>query len=133
MADNSPLPPPGPKLDITLGNRNPATGRFNFVRGADGDVSFDATQQHAVVTSALEDKNAYWADFNHGSDLHTLESINARTESQAEAMVLDAEAPLVQANIVSSLTATAVPDRQHGRLGIDVHYKTPAGAQKVSL
>jgi phage gp46-like protein len=73
-------------MDITLGNRNEYSKRFNFVRGDDGDVSFDDSEAHAVMTSVVERKRSYWADATHGSELFELRNLTSRTPSQAEAV-----------------------------------------------
>ena len=119
---------PTPGTDITLGNRSDATARFNFVKGADGDVSFDDTEGHAVMTSATEDKGGYWADPNHGNEAAQLKSLTSGTPSQAEAMTTDAEAPLVQAGSIENLVVTS--SRQgFGKLVTEISWMTPGGTQ----
>lgn len=118
--------------DITLGNRSEATGRYNFVIGADGDVSFDDTEAHAVMTSIIEHQGSYWADANHGSKLYTLKNVSSRTPSQAEAMVHDGLQSLEDAKTIDAaatvVNATTVRGAV-GRLDIDVSWATPAGAR----
>jgi len=75
-------------MDITMGNRSESSGRFNFVRGADGDVSFDDTETHAVMTSVIEQKRGYWANREHGTGLRQVKSLTRRTPSQVEAEAL---------------------------------------------
>jgi phage gp46-like protein len=117
--------------DIALGNRSAATGRYNFVRGDDGDVLFDSTEAHAVMTSVIEHKRFYWADSNHGSDLHTLKHLSSRTPSEAEAVVLDGLKPIEDANLIdgkqTTVTATRARGSSVGRLDIDIGWETPAG------
>lgn len=94
-------------MDITLGSRDAVTGRFNFVLGADGDVSFDDTEAHAVMTSVAERRGSYWADPNHGSNLYTLSNITSRAPSLAEALAKDGVAALVRDGVIAGVTATA--------------------------
>jgi phage gp46-like protein len=117
-------------VDITLGPRR-SNGRFGFVKTADGDVQFDDTQAHAVVTSAVEQQGSWVFDPTHGSKLYTLRSLTAKTPSQAEAMVLEAEAPLEQDNAVVGVTASAKAElnqgQRTGRLDVQIKWTTPGG------
>ena len=117
-------------IDITLGNRSEESGCFNFVRGADGDVSFDETGAHAVVTSVIERKGTNVFDRTHGSDLWKLRSLTSRTPSQAEAETLAACQPLEDANEVQQVEAFAEADPKAGnRLKLDVSWK-PGTAER---
>jgi hypothetical protein len=123
-------------MDITLDSttRNPATGRFNFARGADGDVAFDDTEAHAVVTAVLEERKKWWADQNSGSDLYTVQSLTARTPSQAEAMIRASLSLLEAAGAISVRAVVVTPDRKTQRLVAEVTWTTPSGAAgKASL
>lgn len=118
--------------DITLGNRSEATGRYNFVLGADGDVSFDDTEAHAVMTSVIEHKGKYWADASHGSDLYLLKSITSKTPSQAVALTHDGLQPLEDAKMIDAASTTvnaAVVRGAAGRVDIDIGWTTPVGAR----
>ena len=115
-------------MDITIGNRNELSKRFNFVRGADGDVSFDDTEAHAVITSVIEHRRSYWVDPNHGSELFTLKNLSSRTPSQAEAMTIDSVAQLEADSVIVNPQATAAAVRSLGRLTIDLSWTTPSGA-----
>lgn len=118
------------KMDITLGARNEVTKRFNFVRGADNDVSFDDTEAHAVMTSVMEDKASCWYDPTHGSDLFLLENLTSRTPSQAEAMILDALTPLEAGAIVNPVAeakAGTLSSTGGGTLNAKVRWTTPGG------
>ena len=116
------------KEDITLGNRSQQTGRFNFVIGEDGDVSFDGTQAHAVMTSVAERRGGWWADQNHGSDLLKFKSLTFNTPSQAEATVREALKPLEDANMIVIKSVVARARRGLlGRLGVNVSWTTPDG------
>lgn len=114
-------------MDITIGNRSEETGRFNFVLGADGDVSFDDTEAHAVVGSALEFQGAWWADPEHGSTLAQLRNLTARTPSQADASLRAAEAPLEAAGAITGLQVQVEQDRRYGRLLVDLAWTTAGG------
>jgi len=116
-------------MDITLGARDANSGRFNFVwtDGPDSDVSFDDTEAHAVVTSAIEEKGTAWWDENHGSDLRKMRNITSRTPSEAEATVLAAEQPLEQDGSILNVKATATREGLN-RLDVEVSWTTPSGA-----
>ena len=116
-------------MDITIGNRSQATGRFNFVRGEDGDVAFDETEAHAVMTSVIEKRGSYWADPEHGSDLFTLKNLTTRTPSQAEAMALEAVLPLEEANAISNVAARARAVRDTGRLELELAWQAPGSEE----
>lgn len=121
-------------MDISLGERSQLTGRFNFVRDPEtGDVAFDKTEAHAVVCSALEDLEGYWADSTHGSELYKLQNLTSRTPSMAEAMVLAAEQPLEQANRVSdvSVEARSARSAEAAQLFIDLHWRAPDGSMQT--
>ena len=117
--------------DISLGNQSAATGRYNFVISeTDGDVSFDDTEAHAVMTSVIEHRGTNPFDTTHGSDLHTLRNMTSRTPSQATAMALDGLQSLEADNtVVAGSTVTAKAKRVDGvnRLDLDVTWTTPAG------
>jgi phage gp46-like protein len=127
----TPFVPPAGNLDITIGNQNPLTGRFNFVMGADGDVQFDTTQAHAVMTSVIERRGSYWADPTHGSDLFTLQHLLLRTPSQAEAMALDALIPLEESNAIGKVSAVASNNKDTGRLSVDLTWEAPGQDQST--
>ena len=115
-------------MDITIGNRSAQTNRFNFVKGQDGDVSFDDTEAHAVITSVCEKKGTYWFDSTHGSNLANLRSLTSRTPSQAEAETLDSTDSLIRDKSVATVSATAAAIRSSGRLALEVSWTTPSGS-----
>lgn len=115
-------------MDITIGNRSELSGRFNFVRGEDGDVKFDDTEAHEVVTSVIEKRRSYWANRNHGSDLRTLRSLTSRTPSQAEQTALASLDRAIQAQRITRVVATARAQRSRGRLLLDLRWTTPGGS-----
>lgn len=123
-------------MDITLGERDQITGRFNFVLGDDGDVSFDNTEAHAVVTSVAERRGSYWADPNHGSELYTLANITARAPSLAEAFAKSGVQSLVNDGVISGVSATAsvkTPGALNN-LNIKLAWTTPGGeSQKAGV
>lgn len=117
-------------LDISLGARR-GNGRFGFVRTADGDVQFDETEAHAVVTSSVERLASWPFDPTHGSKLYTLRNLTSATPSQAEAMALEAEAPLEAAGLVRGVSASAAAataeGQRTGRLDVKISWTTPGG------
>lgn len=115
-------------MDITIGNRSEATGRFNFVRAEDGDVSFDDTEAHEVVTSVIEKRKTYWANRNHGSDLRTLRNLTSRTPSQAEQTALASLDEAIAARRIVKVVAQATADRPKGRLLLSLRWTTPSGS-----
>lgn len=117
-------------MDITLGNRNDGNGRFNFVIGDDGDVSFDDTEAHAVMTSCLEHYNGYAEDPTHGNKAHLLKSLTERTPSQAEAMTAETLQRLEEDGVISEVVVTATAERERGRLNVDVEWTTPNGVRQ---
>lgn len=124
-------------LDITLGNTSDASGRFNFVKDATGDVSFDVTQAHAVMTAAMERRGGYWAAPNQGSELSKIQSITTRTPSQSQAAVLDALTTLERNQVITNVAVTSTVSRNKiggGALGITISWTTPGGLpQQVSI
>lgn len=121
-------------MDITMGSRSEKTGRFNFVRGADGDVSFDETRAHEVVTSVTETHGSWIHDETHGSKLRSLRKLSTATPSQADAMTLESLQTLEEDNEVVEPEANSVAEvvrgQRTGRLSIRVRWKTPSGEQR---
>lgn len=115
------------ELDITIGNRNELTKAFNFVKGPDGDVQFDTTAAHEVVTAVMEDLNGYWADSTHGSELYKLRKLSSRTPSQAEAMAVASLSTLERNNRINTPDATAALDKPNSAIGITLAWQTPSG------
>jgi phage gp46-like protein len=126
-------------LDLALTNYNARTCRYNFARGANGDVAFDQTQAFAVMSSCLCKRNGYWADANFGSDLDTLRNMTSRTPSQAQAMTADAVQPLVDQKLITGVQVGAVAAASSGAIGasgnpaagnqldVDLNWATPGG------
>lgn len=118
-------------LDISLGNRSESSGRFNFVRGADGDVQFDETEGHAVVTSIVEDKGGNKFDRNHGTNIAKQRSLTERTPSQTEAMAIEGVESLEKTEkSIVDFQVTATTNRSTGRLNLDFSWSTPSGARQ---
>lgn len=117
-------------LDISLTNYNQQNGKYNFARGPDGDVAFDTTQAHSVMTSVIEKRNTYPFDRNHGSNLYQLRSATSKTPSQASALALDALLELERDREIVAPQATASFAKFSGisRLKLDVSWETPGGA-----
>ncbi len=120
-----------PNYDITIGERSEATGRFNFVRGDDGDVAFDITGGHAVVTSAVEALGSWWADPQHGCEVRSIKSLTQNTPSQVEAMTVSSLKPLEDAGEIVDVVVTAEAERsagqRTGRLIRRIRWTTPSG------
>jgi phage gp46-like protein len=115
-------------LALRADGYNALVSRYGFSRDpATGDVYFDTTQAYGVMNSGICRKNGYWADPNHGSELWTLRNQSSRTPSQAEAMLLEAEQPLVDAHLIEQPTIAA--RGQDSRLFTDLDWNTPAGAK----
>lgn len=111
-------------MDISLGARSEATGRFNFVQDpVTKDVAFDETEAHRVVTAALEDLGTWWADPTHGSELYQLENLTSATPSQAESTVLNAEQQLEQAGVITNVSCTAHRVPRTNRLKIKLAWQ----------
>jgi phage gp46-like protein len=116
-------------MDIAIGSRSASSGRFNFVIDEfTGDVKFDDTEAHAVLTVSAEERGSYAFDSTWGSDLHTLKNLTSRTPSQAEAMELAALDPMVKKNVISGVQVAATTAAGAlGRLELDVAWTTPTG------
>ncbi len=114
--------------DIAL-ERDPASGRCNFAWDESGDVVFDGSEEHAVLSVLLEHLAAWWADTNgtHGSQLHTLKEMRRATPSQAEAYAREALQPLVDQRRIQQVTAQA-SRAPGGGLRLDVAWQTPGGS-----
>lgn len=124
--------------DITLGERSAATGRFNFVRDPrTGDVQFDETETHAVMTAAMEPRGGYWADPDHGSLMHQIKNLTSRAPSQAQAAVIDSLQFLERAGRIRNVQVVPSSGRTStggGWLGVDITWTTPDGkAGKAQL
>jgi phage gp46-like protein len=119
-------------MDISLGNRDARTGRFNFVIDpTTKDVQFDDTEAHAVMTSVMEDLGGYWADPAHGSELYKLKALSGRTPSVAEAMTLAALQTLEADNRITNVIVRGKPLPTDGTrptaLNVDLSWRTPNG------
>lgn len=113
--------------DIAL-DRDAASGRFNFAWGPGGDVSFDDSEEHAVLSCLLEHRAEWWADTDgtHGSELHTLKDMRRSTPSQAEAFAAQALQPLFDRHLIQDIAARA-SRAPSGGLRVDVSWETPGG------
>lgn len=120
-------------MDITLGNRSADSGCFNFVLGADGDVSFDDTEAHAVMTTVVEDRGTYAIDADHGSDLYKIKSLTSRTPSQAESVALDALSQLESDHLIVAESTKVSATKRGNALFVDVSWESPTGARSRQL
>jgi phage gp46-like protein len=75
-----------PREDVAL-VRVANTGDHNFAWDDSGDVVFDNTEQHAVMSCLVEERARWWADTEgtHGSQLYTLRTLTRGRPSLAEA------------------------------------------------
>ena len=117
-----------PNDDITVGSLSDASGCFNFVWTADGDVSFDDSQTHLVFVSLFDKRGEYPFDANQGSEITKQRSITSRTASQAEAFAHDALGVAEKLGLLIGLRVVARVDRKRGREFVDVFWKSPSGA-----
>jgi phage gp46-like protein len=121
--------------DIAL-VRNPNTGRFNF-QWKDGDVVFDRTCEHEVMSRLVEKRAKWWADADgaHGSRLSTITHINASTRSEADAYAREALQPMVDANrIAITKVVVDVGPIAGSRLLVRVFYRvTSSGAERTAI
>jgi phage gp46-like protein len=119
---------PTPWNDISLGNPNPTTGAFNFVRGADGDVQFDDSGAHGVLTSVIERLGTNPFDSSHGSNIWQIRSLTSKTPSQTEASALAAVQPMVSAGEIQGVATDAAANSQNpNRLDLDVSWTSGTG------
>ena len=125
---------PTPWNDIALGNPNATTGAFNFVRGSDGDVSFDDTAAHAVMTSVMEQLGTNPFDATHGTNILATPSLTSNTPSQVEAEATQAVAGLVTAGEVQGFVvdASEYPNAIN-RLSLDLSWTSGTGAKQSKV
>ncbi len=121
-------------MDIKLGPSRVAPGRFGFARGDDGDVSFDNTEAHAVMTSAIEELGSWWADPSHGSEAHTVRNLTGRAPSQVEAMTFASLQTLENSGVISDVLVAAKPSTGSngiGRLETVIGWTAPDGEKNT--
>ena len=122
-------------IDIAIGARSSVTGRFNFVKDPiTGDVSFDETQAHALMTTVAEQKGSWWANPDHGSELYKLTNITSKTATQATAAAADAvEHRLQKPGLIGDFEVDADIDTSTGIgiLALDVTWTLPNGQQRT--
>ena len=109
--------------DIALA-RNPNTGGHNFVWDDSGEVVFDDTEQHAVMSCLVEQRGRWWADTTgtHGSQLYTLKTLTRSTPSMAEAFANEAVQPLLSEQQIVSFTSQAQANVQGQRFVLNVFW-----------
>ena len=114
--------------DVSLA-RDPNTGGHNFVWDTTGDVVFDDTEQHAVMSCLVEHRARWWADTDgtHGSQLHTLRTLTRGTPSLAEAFAVESVQPLVAARRIVGFAARARANVQGQRFVFEVDWSVPGG------
>lgn len=131
-------------LDIALldDGYNANVGRYGLSWDAanGGDVAFDNTQAFAVLTSVACKEKGYWANPQHGTKLHELQTLTRNTPSptpsQAQAMALNGVAPLVQANLIVNPQASTeqLPGPLGARsiLGLSLAWSVPGSTQTIT-
>jgi phage gp46-like protein len=113
-----------PLTDIALA-RNAANARFNF-QWKNGDVVFDTTCEHEVMSRLVEQRAKWWADDNgdHGSRLHTIATLNAAVHSNAEAYAREALQPMTDRGaIVIARVQVTTSTISGARFQVDVFYR----------
>jgi phage gp46-like protein len=123
--------------DIAL-VRDPNTGCHNFAWDPSGDVVFDDTEAHAIMSCLVDQRARWWADTDgtHGSQLYTLRTLTRGTPSLAEAFANEAVQPLVNARRIVAFTPRARANFQGQRFLIDVDWSVPGNkphSARVSL
>lgn len=139
LGADPPNPTPRAQFDQQSGTdiaplRNPATGKFDIQWDATGNVAFDSTQEHAVLSLIIERKAQYWADTTgvRGSYLYAVKEDRKATPSKMQGFVVDALQPLIdnrtilppQGQQTVAVSATRV---KPGRIDLAVTYTTPQG------
>jgi phage gp46-like protein len=139
LGADPPNPSPRLQFDQLTGSdiaplRNPSTGKFDIQWDATGNVLFDDTQEHAVLSLMLGRKAQYWADQTgvRGSYLYVVKEDRKATPSKMQGYVVDALQPLIdnrtilapQGQQTVAVTATRV---KPGRIDLAVTYTTPQG------
>lgn len=119
----------GATSDVAL-SRNPNTGRMNL-QWVNGDVVFDDTCEHEVMSRLVEKRATWWADEagTHGSRIYTITHIDASTQSDADAYAREALQPMVDAKRIEivNVTVDVVPPTLGARFVVNVFWK-PRGA-----
>jgi phage gp46-like protein len=108
-------------------------GRQGFA-WADGDVVFDDTLEHEVLSRLVEWRGRWWADSRgtHGSRLFTIKHLSASTTSDAEAYAREALQPMVDAKrlTIVAVRVTTLSGTQGARLTVAVSWK-PLGGDPI--
>jgi phage gp46-like protein len=113
---------------------NIANGLQGFAFDERGDVVFDESEAHAVMSSLVEQRGKWWADpaGTHGSRLRTIRTITASTQSDAEAFAREALAKLVATDrislkrVVVSIPRTGVS----GRVEVAVYWASRGSSEE---
>jgi phage gp46-like protein len=107
--------------------RDANTGGHNFAWDDSGDVVFDNTEQHAVMSCLVEERARWWADTDgtHGSQLHTLRTLTRGTPSLAEAYAIEGVQTLLDQQIISSFSAQAQANVQGQRFIVEADWSVP--------
>lgn len=117
-------------------SRNVTNGKMEIAWGSDGDVVWDDTEQHAVMSALVIARAKWWADTQGtlGSQLDEVRTITASTKSDVEAYAREALAELVKAgritvqNVVVNLPSIG----QAGRIELAVYWSV-RGSNEVQV
>jgi len=107
--------------------RDANTGGHNLSWDDSGDVVFDNTEQHAVMSCLVEERARWWADTagTHGSQLYTLRTLTRGTPSLAEAYANEGAQTLIDQQIISGFTAEAQANIQGQRYIVEADWSVP--------
>ena len=107
--------------------RDANTGGHNLSWDDSGDVVFDNTEQHAVMSCLVEERARWWADADgtHGSQLSTLRTLTRGTPSLAEAYANEGVQTLLDQKIISSFDAKAQANVQGQRFIVEAGWSVP--------
>lgn len=121
--------------DVTL-TYDASSGKYDITYDTSGtnvgNLAFDTTESHAVLSLILERKGEWFADTSgrRGSLVHTV-TVDVRiAASKLQAYIEDALQPLVEARRIKAVAVTATRTTP-GRYDVRVKYQTPDGAQQT--
>lgn len=114
--------------------KNPANGKQGILWNDRGDVTWDDTEQHAVMAALVEARGKWWADTlgTQGSQLHEVKTITVSTKSQVEAYAREALAGLVRlGRIELNKVVVTIPDRgRAGQIILAVYWASRGGPEQ---
>lgn len=113
--------------DIAL-TRNPATGKYDFTWGSDGNPDFDDTEHHRVLTLLVSRRGQWVADTagTRGSRIHEVREIRRTAPSLLESYADEALEKAVAEGKIQNVVAKATRSSP-SRVDLDVQYERPGG------